>query len=322
MLPDLIAALQAAMSILNKRDIQTAANAIGQYAQSHAGQVRLGDDCAAIPDGEGYLLMAAEGLWPQLVAQEPWFAGWCAVMVNVSDIAAMGGEVIAVVDTLWSESLEASQPLWAGMQAAAKAYGVPIVGGHTNCHSPYTGLAVAILGRAQRLITSFDAQIGDDLLMVVDMAGQYYGDYPFWNAATQAEPQQLREQLKQLPRLANSGLCRAGKDISMGGLAGTLLMLAEASNCGATLHLDKVPCPPGVSWHKWITSFPSFGFLLSVRPENVVPVQAIFEPCGLICEPIGKVTAGQQVYFQKTGESQLFWDLTKPLTGFGRAETL
>jgi uncharacterized protein len=320
MLSDLIVSLQAAMSILNKRDIQTAANAIGQYAQSCTGRVRLGDDCAAIPDREGYLLMAAEGLWPQLVAQEPWFAGWCAVMVNVSDIAAMGGEPIAIVDTLWSESLEESQPLWAGMQAAASAYGVPIVGGHTNCHSPYNGLAVAILGRARRLITSFDAQPGDDLLMVVDMAGQYFGDYPFWNAATEAESQRLRKQLKQLHKLANSGLCRAGKDISMGGLAGTLLMLAEASNCGATLNLDNVPCPPGVSWHKWITSFPSFGFLLSVQPENVVQVQAIFEPYGLICEPIGKVTGGHQVYFQKGGESQLFWDLTKPLTGFGEAD--
>ncbi|MGB3295752.1 MAG: sll0787 family AIR synthase-like protein [Phormidesmis sp.] len=318
MLSDLVASLQSSLSILHKQDIQTAANTLGQYAQSGQEQIRLGDDCAVIPNGDGYLLLAAEGIWPQLVAQEPWFAGWCAVMVNISDVAAMGGTPIALVDALWSESVESCQPLWTGMQAAAKAYGVPIVGGHTNCHSPYAGLAVSILGRAQSLITSFDAQPGDSLVIVINMEGQYYGEYPFWNAATEANIEQLQEQLKLLPHLAKSGLCGAGKDISMGGLAGTLVMLAEASGCGAVLDLDRVPYPSGVSWDKWLTSFPSFGFLLSIPPENVTQVQAIFHPQGLVCEPIGQVVGGNQIYFRQQGEQQLFWELARPLTGFGK----
>lgn len=317
-LSDLITTLQTSVSILNKQDIQTAANTIGQYVHTASGDpIHLGDDCAAIPDGDSYLLLAAEGLWPQLVTQDPWFAGWCAIMVNISDIAAMGGTPIAVVDTLWSQSVKASTPLWKGMQAAAQAYNVPIVGGHTNCHSSYDGLAVAILGRAQRLITSFDAQPGDDLVMVVNMAGSYYGDYPFWNAATTAEPALLRQQMALLPKLAD-GLCKAGKDISMGGLAGTLLMLAEASDVGAILDLDLVPRPPGVSWQKWLTSFPSFGFLLSVLPEDLVQVQRLFESYGLMCKAIGKVTEGPQVLFQQAGEQVVFWDLDYPLTGFGK----
>lgn len=92
-------------------------------------------------------------------------------MVNLSDISAMGGETIAIVDTLWSQSIEKSEPLWAGMQAAAKAYGVPIIGGHTNCHSEYDGLAVAVLGRSQRLITSFEANPGDVLVMIINIEG-------------------------------------------------------------------------------------------------------------------------------------------------------
>ena len=105
----------------------------------------LGDDCAAIPDGSGYLLLAAEGMLPLLVDTEPWFAGWCAVMVNVSDIYAMGGRPIAVVDTIWSQTTAMSEPLLDGMRAAAATYSVPIVGGHTNGHSPYNALSVAIL---------------------------------------------------------------------------------------------------------------------------------------------------------------------------------
>ncbi len=322
-LSELISALQASVSILHKQDIQTAATAIGQWVPgADDARIQLGDDCAAIPDGDGYLLLAAEGMWPQLVSQDPWFAGWCAVMVNLSDIAAMGGTAIAVVDALWSQSVESSQPVWEGMQAAAKAYGVPIVGGHTNCHSPHDGLAVAIMGRSQQLITSFDAQPGDALVMVVNLAGAYYGDYPFWNAATTADPMHLRQQLALMPKLAESGLCRAGKDISMGGLAGTLLMLCEGSGCGAVLDLDRVPRPPAeqwpaIGWHKWLTSFPSFGFLLSLPPENIAPVTELFAPYGLTCQAAGEVTAGSEVVIQQGNQRQRFWDLAQPLTGFG-----
>ncbi|MEL7502902.1 MAG: sll0787 family AIR synthase-like protein [Cyanobacteria bacterium J06554_6] len=317
-LRDLVTSLRTTTSILDKQDIQTAARTLGNLVQGDNNVcIRLGDDCAAIPDGEGYLLMAAEGIWPQLVKQDPWFAGWCAVMVNLSDVAAMGGTPVAVVDALWSQSIESSARLWQGLQAAAQAYGVPIVGGHTNCHSPYEGLAVAVLGRAEQLITSFGAQPGDDLVIVVNLAGTYYGNYPFWNAATEAPPEQLKQQLALLPKLAQTGWCNAGKDISMGGLVGTLLMLAEASGCGAILYLDQIPCPNSVSLKKWLTSFPSFGFLLSVPAEKLTHVESLFRPLGLTCEAIGKITSGSQILFQQLTEQQLFWDLEQALTGFG-----
>ncbi len=68
-----------------------------------------------------------------------------------------------------------------------------IVGGHTNCHSPYKALFVAILGRAKQLISSFKAQPGDFLLVAVDLQGTSHPQYNFWNAATTASPVQLRD---------------------------------------------------------------------------------------------------------------------------------
>ena len=319
-LSKLVDALQASLSILNKQDIQTAAIALGQYAKGTEGAtILIGDDCAAIPDSDGYLLLAAEGLWPQLVEQDPWFAGWCAIMVNISDVAAMGGTPVAVVDALWSQSIEASKPIWQGMQAAAAAYGVPIVGGHTNCHSPHSGLAVSILGKAQHLISSFEATPGDDLVIAISMAGSYYGDYTFWNAATKGDPVQLRQQLACLPKLAKSQLASAGKDISMGGLAGTLLMLCEASDCGAVLNLDDVPRPQGVDLFKWLTSFPSFGFLFSAPPDNVPKIEDLFSPYGITCASIGHIRLEKQVSLQWKAEQQLFWDLSRSLTGFNQS---
>lgn len=317
MLKELVSQLQQSLSILHKQDIQTAARALSPEVYLPSGEaIRLGDDCAAIPDGDGYLLLAAEAMSPQLVEQDPWFAGWCAIMVNLSDIAAMGGTAIAVVDALWSRSPEASEPLWQGLKAASQAYNIPIVGGHTNCHSPHAGLAVAILGRAEKLITSFDAQPGDTLMLVIDLQGQYYGDYPFWDAATRAEPQQLRKNLARLPQLAQAGLCRAGKDISMGGLIGTLLMLAETSRCGAVLDLAALPRINNGPLRKWLTSFPSFGFLLSVPPENVRPVQTLFPADShLTCCTVGVVTDGSRIYLQNSPEVCLFWNWAQtPLT--------
>jgi uncharacterized protein len=319
MLSDLVARLQQTLGILHKQDIQSAAHHLGRWVPDNATDrpIWLGDDCAAIPDGDGYLLLAAEGMWSVLVETEPWLAGWCGVLVNVSDIYAMGGQPVAVVDALWSQTVEQSQPLWQGMRAAATAFNVPIVGGHTHCHSPYAALSVAILGRAQHLITSFNAQPGDVLLLVTDLNGRPHPKYPFWDAATMAEPVKLRANLNVLTTLAASGWCDAGKDISMGGVIGTLLMLLETSGCGAVLNLDAVPYPASLTLEQWLVSFPSYGFLLSVRPEQVEAVQRLFHQQDLICEAIGQVTEGHTLTLQFEAESMCFWDLSHaPLTGF------
>ncbi len=319
MLSNLAAQLQQNLGILHKRDIQTAAHQLGRWVPDNTTQIPiwLGDDCAAIPDGEGYLLFAAEGMWSVLVETEPWFAGWCGVLVNVSDIYAMGGKPIAVVDALWSQSKAQVQKIWEGMQAASQVFNVPIVGGHTHCHSPYNALSVAILGRAQHLITSFNAQPGDTVLLVSDFRGKAHPKYPFWDAATMAEPAQLRANLDLLPMLAADGLCDAGKDISMGGLVGTLLMLLETSGCGAVLDLDSVPCPASLGLDRWLVSFPSYGFVLSVRPECVAPIQRLFESQELVCAEIGEITSGHTLLLKSGVESTCFWDLGQmSLTGF------
>lgn len=318
MLAALTIELRQALGIRQKQDIQAVARRLAGINAESA--ILLGDDCAAIPDGQGYLLLAAEGIWPKLVETDPWFAGWCSVLVNVSDIYAMGGQPLAVVDTLWSQSAAAAAPLWEGMVAAAQAFAVPIVGGHTSCQSPYNALSVAILGRSQALITSFDAQPGDKLLLVSNFRGKAHPDYPFWDAATQADPTELRSHLNLLPQLAAAGLCNAGKDISMGGLIGTLLMLLETSGCGAVLDLDRVPCPPELTLKRWLLSFPSYGFLLSVRPSSVGQVQEFFQPYPLICAEVGTVTGDRILTLTQADEAACFWDLRwETLTGFGVA---
>lgn len=324
MLKELAAHLRHSLGILQKQDIQGVARSLGIDTEASlskfspgADSILLGDDCAAIPAQDGYLLLAAEGMWPVLVETEPWFAGWCAVQVNVSDIYAMGGHPIAVVDTIWSTSTQTVAPVLAGMSAASRVYSVPIVGGHTNCRSPYNALSVAILGRAKHLITSFNAQPGDVLLAAIDLRGQSHPTHPFWNASAGVDPARLREDLAILPHLATSHLCDAGKDISMGGIIGTLLMLLETSGCGAVLDLDAVPCPEGIPLERWLLAFPSYGFLLSVRPDSVAAIQSLFHSRGLVCQAIGEMQLSRQLILKSRTEKVTFWDLSqKDCTGF------
>jgi uncharacterized protein len=257
-----------------------------------AGETRLGDDCAAIRDGDGWLLFAAEGMLPSFVADDPWFAGYAAVMVNLNDISAMGGRPLAIVDVLWTAGLDQSRQIWQGMSVASKAYGVPIVGGHTTMIKDGSEfLAAAILGKAKRLITSFDAEPGDDLMVAVDLRGEWRREKPFWNASVDAPSERLRANLNLLPRLAENGWCRAGKDISNGGIVGTLAMLLDCSSVGAELWVDQLPRPAGVDLERWLISFPSFGYLLSIPPEYSKRVLADFAAQEIACAVAGRITS-------------------------------
>jgi AIR synthase-related protein len=317
-LAQLVAELRSQQGVLFKRDIQ----AVARHLHDPGAAIRNGDDAAAIADAGGYTLLAAEGMLPGFVAKDPWFAGYCAVMVNVSDILAMGGRPLAVVDVLFAGAEgDTVERVLAGMRAAAEAFGVPVVGGHTSRMAmSSTLLAAAIVGRAHRLITSFDAHPGDVLLAAFDLRGAYRGDMPYFDAATNKPPAQLRALLPLLPELAEAELVRAGKDVSMAGIVGTLTMLSESSGVGACLSLDALPRPPYVALARWLATFPSFGFLLAVPERHVAEVCARFAHADITSAPVGSFDATSQVVLQQGAESALFWDLGRePLTGFGAA---
>jgi AIR synthase-related protein len=283
--------LAKSIGIAAKQDIGTVAARLGLAGQS----VAVGDDCAALPDGDGYLLFAIEGFINEFVAADPWFAGWCGVMVNISDVVAMGGRPVAVVDAVWADGEHGAAPVLEGMRAAAETFGVPVVGGHTNIRTDRSQLSVAILGRAKKLLTSFDAKPGDVLIAAIDHRGRYREPFNNWDAATDAPPARLRGDLEILPEIAEAGLALAAKDISQGGIVGTAIMLAECSGVGLDIDVSAIPLPSGVSLERWLATFPSFGYLLSVDPAHVEQVLARFAGREITAAVIGTVRTGSEV---------------------------
>jgi AIR synthase-related protein len=324
-LDECVAHLSRSAAFRSKRDIACVAARVDASPaavdrwRDGAARILLGDDTAAIPDGSGYLLLAAEGILPALLERDPYFAGWCSVMVNVSDVAAMGGYPIAVLDVYFHTAAADVEAVVRGIREASGTYRVPLVGGHTSRseEGPHA-LAVAILGRADRLLTSFAALEGDDVLFAVDLRGAYHGDFPFWNATAGRSPQELRDDLALFGALAASGDVHSCKDVSNAGVAGTLLMLIEASGVGAVLDLERLPRPHGVEMTRWLLTFPSYGFVLTAPPDRAGRALAQFRERGIACERVGRIDRSLELRVAAGGRDALLWDLARqPFTGFG-----
>jgi selenophosphate synthetase-related protein len=181
-------------------------------------------------------------------------------------------------------------------------------------------LSAAVLGKAQRLITSFDARPGQQIMACIDLGGKYRGDRPHFDGLTGGDALLARARLEVLPQLAEAGLVSAGKDISMAGLVGTLLMLLETSGRGARLDLAAVPAPAcaDAEPRRWLESFPSFGYLLSVEPTHVVEVTARFAAVGVTASAIATVDDTRTLEVEYEGDRGRYWDLAREsLMGFG-----
>lgn len=301
---DQIAGLRKHLHILDKRHIHDTYQTLGNRVKSSAffntnthQEILLGDDTAAIPQEDGsHLLFASEGIIASFLENDPWFAGYSAIMVNISDICSMGGLPMAVTDTLYAKDAKDTQLIWEGMHAASLKYGVPIVGGHTCYHHQNKALSVSILGKSTKnLLSSFEAKVDEALLIIIDHKGAYFKDYPFWNASTTTDAKTI-QQITKLPyKIANKQWSNCAKDISMGGILGTLLMLMHTSKTGVTLNLNNLETPPGVPVDKWLVSFPSYGFIMTCPQENIAPIQQLFQEHDIQCDNAGRITREKEL---------------------------
>jgi selenophosphate synthetase-related protein len=188
-------------------------------------------------------------------------------------------------------------------------------------HSAQAQLSVAILGRAKKLLTSFDAKPGDHLIAAIDLRGRYRAPFSNWEAAIEAPARRLREDLELLPQIAEAEIAHAAKDISQGGLVGTAAMLAECSQVAVTIDIAAIPRPADVPLEKWLQTFPSYGYLLAVPGRHVETVLTRFRERVIAAADIGQISAGDTIWLTDGNQTELIWDFAKrPLIGATRKE--
>lgn len=276
-----------------------------------------GDDAAAIPDGDGFLLLAAEAITPSLVRRDPFLAGRSAVLANVNDIYSMGGRPVAIVDVILADDTGTSAEIFRGVADFSMRLQVPVVGGHTTVAEGPPSVSLAILGKAARLITSFNARPGDRMALVYNPDGEWLEDLGFWNSLPGRTGAEHIADLELLPMAAESGLVRAGRDVSMCGIAGTALMLLEASGVGARVELERITIPEGVHPGRWLLAYFSYGFILAVGDQQWNDVVDLFGARSLQVLQIGTFLSGSQLILSAGGRQEVLWDWSaKPFLGF------
>jgi uncharacterized protein len=277
-----------------------------------------GDDAALVAHGDEQLVMCGEAVAPALLAADPFAAGAAAVATNVADVRAMGGRPLALVDTLVSPDRAHAERVLDGLGWAAQRLGVPVVGGHLTLGAP-AALSAFCTGTVTTPLRAAAARPGDLLLVAFCLEGSDRGhDPPIWSSLRERDPAQLREDGEALVEVAEKGLCHAARDVSMPGVAGSLLQLLELAGCGAMLDVTRVPRPEGVALERWLVTFPSFGFVLAAAPEHGEAACEAFARRGLACAPCGVFDDSRVLRLAGGGRSAEVWDLAaEPLTRGG-----
>jgi AIR synthase-related protein len=265
----------AALVAATKRDLGALLAPLAEGA-GLGGAGFVGDDGAPVPGSE--LIAACDAILPAMVERDPEWAGWCAVLVNLNDLAAMGATPLGMLDALGARDRSFAGRIVAGLRRAALAYDVPVLGGHTQL-GVHASLSVTALGRAEHPVPGGGGRPGHAVRLTADVAGRWRPGYAGrqWDSTTQRRTPELRAMLDAVGR----GRPAAAKDVSMAGVAGTLGMLAEASGCGAVLDVAAVPRPAEASVGDWLTCFPGFAMLTADAPD--APPLAAGPAVGAVC---------------------------------------
>lgn len=309
-LEQLAAQIRASPALQSKRDL----------ALLRGLQASLdGDDGAAIRHGNEYVIVCGEAIQPAFVRRDPRGAGAAAVVTNVSDMRAMGGRPLGLLDMLVSPDRAHADAVLDGIAWAADLLGVEVVGGHLTLGGE-PALSASCTGVATRPLRAANARAGDELLAAFCLEGRYGAGTPFFSSLRDRPPDALRDDGEALVEVAESGAVHAARDVSMPGIAGSLLQLLEAAGCGATLDVGRVPRPRGVSVERWLFTFPSFGFLLVAPPGAADAAAAPFLRRGLTCAPVGRLDDSRTLRLAAGRDSVVLWDLGRePFTHLGPA---
>lgn len=315
-LDDLIKEIKEFRGIKRKREIGYITNYLNDLSNFPLIMASFGEDAAVLDHGNEVILISADGIMEDLIKKDPYWSGYCAILVNIHDICAMGGTPLAMVDILSMRLENTCWEILKGMKDAVAKLKIPVVGGHTHPDTSYDSIVVAIVGIADKdsVIYSHTANPGDDLIVAIDLDGRRYPNCPLcWDTITLRDEETLKKQIDVMKLLGKKKLVTAGKDLSNPGIIGTAGMLLEVSNMGAIIDLEKIPIPKGFKLEDWVNMYPvgSIGFVVTSKKENTNEVISIFDETQMSARKIGTVTQDKKIIVKKGSEEGVLFDFEK-----------
>jgi thiamine-monophosphate kinase len=287
----------------------------------------IGDDCAAIAlSGADYLLWTVdtlvEGVHFDLAYTSLTQLGWKSLVVNLSDIAAMGGVPRhALLSLGWPPNRDRRLALAfaEGLAQAAREYGVAIIGGDTVASPHGLVITVTLTGSvpASQMLRRSGAKAGD-LIFVSGPLGEAATGLEILRQGLALAPD-LKEPLVEahlLPRpqlqagrlLAQEGLATALIDTS-DGVATDLYHICQASEVGALLPAASVPISPRVQTAATylgrdpltlaLTGGEDYLLLFTTPPQAAARLAQTFAKAGLLAPlPLGRIVPGDRVILE------------------------
>ncbi|MHC1595293.1 MAG: thiamine-phosphate kinase [Candidatus Syntropharchaeales archaeon] len=248
------------------------------------------EDCAIVKFGGEYLLISSDMLHqktdfpPQTT---PYQMGWSLVAVNLSDIAAMGGKPLFMVNALGLPGdfkIEAFEELLSGINACASRFGVRVIGGDLDSHEEVTltGTVIGISNEGQ-IVRRSGARVGD-LVCVTGNLGSAGGGLRLLENEKDFDRSNplVKALLEPMPRveeglmLSGSGSVTSMTDIS-DGLSVSLADLARASRVGFKIEEERIPVYSdellALAW----SAGGDYELLFTVVPEKIDELERIVD---------------------------------------------
>jgi thiamine-monophosphate kinase len=252
--------------------------------------------------------------------------GHKALAVNLSDVAAMGGEPLwALISLLLPSGTDAAllDGVYAGMRALARRYGVALVGGNVASTDGPLTIDLTLLGKVRRgaAVLRSGGRPGDLLLVTGELGAAAAGvlasvsasGSPVAAARPRDIPPDVLERARRAmaapePRvaegraLAASGVVTAMLDVS-DGLAADLAHLCEGGDVGATVDVARMPVSPVAAaiaaaygrdpLDLALTGGEDYELLFSVAPGRVDDALAAVQSARGVATVLGELTPAE-----------------------------
>ncbi|MBY9007365.1 MAG: hypothetical protein KGD63_11475 [Candidatus Lokiarchaeota archaeon] len=285
-------------NILNKKEI----NPIVQYVDSNCFKnsrifSSFGEDSSSISSKNNLILLTTDRIDTVFIKNHPFGAGFSSILVSVDDIYACGGTPLAASIILSYKDEKIGKKILEGICEGSHKFKVPIIRGHTNLNENYYELSSTIIGEIEKgsYISACSANINDKIILALDFDGKIgQANKNYYDTTTFKSSKEVLRKRESMQTLAKKKIVSASKDVSNGGIFGTILQLIKYSGVGADININNIEIPPilvdsNYDLEMFSKMYLTTSFILTTNYRYSSQIIEIFKNYGMKAKIIGEI---------------------------------